>query len=239
MISFCTSCNGRVHHIKQTYKHNIEIGRGHDFVLVGYGKDKELDDYVRDEIFPFIPHRDNVGALKMKVNFNYYQVDVPYFHMSKSKNLSHRLACGDFLVCLDADTFIGTRMVEKSTLCYEENKYLSPHWTNDIYGLSKENFYNLGGYDETFEGWGVEDVDLRVRCNNMGLTGMNMPPQAFNSIPHSDEERVSNYALEFRKRDNGNYKKMKLHEKEKTIKVNPNGFAKHKVIKNFKEGFII
>ena len=133
MISFCTACTGRVHHIKMTYKSNLKIAPEHEFVLINYGIDKELDDYVKNDLLEFIKNE-----FRNKVKFNYYQTDAKYFHMAKSKNLTHRLATGDFLFCLDADTYIGPRAVEKSIKCLEGDYYLGPHWSKDIYGLSKD-----------------------------------------------------------------------------------------------------
>jgi len=222
-----------------TWKNNIDVGRDCDFVLVSYGKDEELDEYVKEELFPYLWYRDQGGTLRKKAEFNYYQTDAEYFHMSKSKNLSHRLSNGEYLVCLDADTYIGPRMVQKSLLALEENKYMSSHWTDDIFGLPRKVFFELGGYDETFEGWGSEDVDMRIRCQNLGIKNIHMPPQAYKVITHGDEDRIANYAPEFRKIYNGNQEKVKLHQENKTLKVNLNGFTKHRVVKNFEEEFVI
>ena len=227
MISFCTACCNRVDHIKTTYKRNLKVAKDHEFILVNYGDKEGLDDYVKSDLMEYD-------------NLTYYKTDVKYFHMAKSKNLSHRLATGDFLFTLDADTYIGARVVDNALECLEGDYFLGPHWSKGMtLGLSSENFYKLGGFDERMEGWGTEDQDLRLRAQHLGLKYLQMFPQSFSVIDHGNDERVSSFDPRFRKIQNNNIDIYKEHEKNKTIKVNLNGFEKHEVIKNFKEGFIV
>ena len=228
MISFCTGCCNRSEHIAATYEHNLDIGKDHEFILVNYGDKSGLDEYVKDKLMKY-------------PNFTYYKTDAEYFHMSKSKNLSHRLATGDFLFCLDADTYISRNTIEESNKCLEMNYYLGSHYSQEmIYGLSKDVFYKLGGYDETFEGWGHEDWDLSIRCRNYGIKYYKPSPNVVSDIKHPQELKFIEYAPEYQN-DQLDIKReiLKKHKEEKITRVNLDGFAKHKVIKNFEEEFVI
>ncbi|HEY9842632.1 MAG TPA: glycosyltransferase [Candidatus Obscuribacterales bacterium] len=53
------------------------------------------------------------------------------------------------------------------------DRYLCPApqayaWSGN-FGLSAEVFWSVGGFDETFQGWGLEDIDLAHRFVNAGI----------------------------------------------------------------------
>jgi len=228
MISFCTGCCNRSEHIAATYEHNLDIGKDHEFILVNYGDKSGLDEYVKDKLMKY-------------PNFTYYKTDAEYFHMSKAKNLSHRLATGDFLFCLDADTYICSSTIEHCLKALGQGKFLSSYCsTEQIYGICKDDFYRLGGYNESFDGWGFEDTDLAARCKIAGIEPHIPMPQMIRHIEHDISTKFINYKPGFRDGKLGVKSEIyNKHKRDKMFKVNQMGFAKHKVVKNFKEGFII
>ena len=56
-------------------------------------------------------------------------------------------------------------------------------------------FERVGGYDEVFEGWGAEDVDLIVRLIAAGAVREAFPPQVFSVIHHNDERRIRHQSI--------------------------------------------
>ncbi|KPK95800.1 hypothetical protein AMJ80_03570 [bacterium SM23_31] len=231
MISFIsTSCN-RLEHTQLTLEHNINIAKDHEIVLLNYGDKDGLDDYIKENFMEHIEKR----------RLKYYRVNEKYFHMSKAKNLGHRLAMGEFLFQLDIDTFIYERIINDCYKALELNGYACPYFTdNMIYGLSADNFFKLGGYDERFEGWGTEDTDLAMRCKHAGIVPVNVHVQSIKQIDHSDDLRFRSFAPEYQSACyEDSLKIYNEHKEQKTTYVNKNGFSKFKVIKNFTEEIIV
>jgi predicted glycosyltransferase involved in capsule biosynthesis len=56
-----------------------------------------------------------------------------------------------------------------------------------------EDFYEINGYDESFEGWGYEDVDFIKRLQTIDCTKRTVPPKSVIALGNSDEKRFLNY----------------------------------------------
>jgi len=227
MISFCTACCNRLEHLKKTYFHNMKIALKKnpalpaEFVLVNYGDTQGLDDWVEKKLLG----RDS---------FTYYKTDVKWYHMSKAKNLALRLSKGDFLFYLDADAYIHESMMDAIKEAIELDVFLiHPHRVTTVLGFKRKDFFAVGGFDESFEGWGFEDIDMSVRLKNYGLTFYQPVFQAYKNIEHGDEERFSNYDPRYRVPQGRNERAIKDNERLGTIRANKFGFAHYKVIKNF------
>lgn len=52
--------------------------------------------------------------------------------------------------------------------------------------ISKENFYRLGGYDESFTGWGLEDADFFKRATRLKLKNRRIPSYFLRSLYNKD-----------------------------------------------------
>jgi hypothetical protein len=133
-----------------------------------------------------------------------HNTDAPQFRMSHAKNQAHRLSTGDFVCNVDADNFTGPRFAQYLANIFREepNALVDPSLRikrsvgGGLYGrvaLSRENFMNLGGYDEGFKGWGGEEVDMIHRAKGLGIRNYYIDDEfRLRVIQHSDEERVVN-----------------------------------------------
>lgn len=208
-ISFCTHCKGRLEHLKETYEHNLVAGLGCEFILLSYG-DLDVIEW----------------AKKLK-DVKVYYTPAKYFDMAKSKNLAASLSTGDFIFFLDADQFISSRIVPLIIKAYNENKFISQ--IHGAEGMKREHFFEVGGFDESFEGWGCEDQDMAVRLINLGIQPL-MATNLEYRMPHDNDMRYVNYKNKnHKKMYKRNFEKTKKHIEDKTIKVNKRGFAKHKL----------
>jgi hypothetical protein len=170
-ISFCTNCMNRLFHLKNTIEANIEsnVDYGNvEFVLVNYNSKDGMHEWVKKHLM----HHIESGILNY-----YYTKDPEYFHMSKAKNLAHRLAKNEIVCNLDGDNFTG------KDFAYYINYLFNQHGSENIFHfkkdpywgcegrivLTKDNFYNLGGYDESFHPAGHQDHDLIFRGKAVGL----------------------------------------------------------------------
>ena len=167
-ISFCVTSRNRLSQISQTLEHNLKMLDGrHELALVNYGCEQGLDDFMV-QFEPFMKS----GVLRYFSAFG-----VSQFHGAKAKNLSHRLATGDILFNLDGDNFISLDMIDKIVKLFAEHPYAVMHaassrstdGTCGRIALHRENFYHLGGYDESFLPLYAEDTNLIERAMLLGL----------------------------------------------------------------------
>src|ERR1700723_15727 len=102
-IVFCTTCKGRVNHLRETLPRNLQDNSNYPnakFVILDYGDTEELAEYLRQ----FCVNIENGRLVYYR-----YNTKEP-FHVSHAKNMAAR--CGmlegaDILVTLDADNFTG------------------------------------------------------------------------------------------------------------------------------------
>lgn len=212
-ISYCTSCKGRLEHLKQTLPANLNAEKQNphvEFVVLDYGDTDGLGEWIHEHFQPEIES----GRLR------YARFETEYFRMAHAKNMSHRVATGDILCNVDADNFLApnfSRWLEKTFKANPQSvvtslaltpagvlkqrgerilKGKSPALSRDggIGGriaIRADNFYRLGGYDERIEGWGPDDLQFCLRARDSGLEAVRIPPDMEGrSIDHSNETRL-------------------------------------------------
>jgi len=274
-ISFCTQAMNRTEHVRVTLKQNLKAVHDYErveFILVDFNSTDGLEQYVKDELQEYID-RDILF---------YYKTDDPkYYHNSKAKNLSHRLSTGDVIVNMDADNLFCNDpysesfsfWIIKMFLSYGNKIILNPIYQSSVGGriiTSSKTFYDLGGYDETFEAWGWEDADFYQRALLYGAIPYVIDEKFCCAYHHTNRIRLANYDPKVLETYNENvqseqqradivdsyflyttqdmikyfgtknYDSYRRHIDERIIKVNPNGFQKYKVYKNFStEGIVV
>src|SRR6187402_1563632 len=101
MISFCTVCMNRLHHLSQTLPVNLEANRDFpevEFVLLDYNSSDGLEDYMQT----------NYGELIRTGRISFFRtVEHAWFRRSHSRNIAFRLAKGDIVCNIDADNYTG------------------------------------------------------------------------------------------------------------------------------------
>jgi hypothetical protein len=207
-IAFVTTCKGRLAHLRETLKHNIADNADYDncvFVVLGYG-DPELDEYMES-------HYEWERAIG-KVAYYRYPAGVG-FSVSHAKNLAMRagmLEGADILVTVDADNFTGTgfaRFLGFEMGMGEPGVFLCPHHVaikeiphgpfRPLRGyagrlaIRTQDFIKLGGYDETFDTWRGEDIDLVQRMLRIGFRMKFIPNCFLPVIPHGSDVRFKEY----------------------------------------------
>src|ERR1044072_6302434 len=114
-ISFCTTCMGRLHHLKETIFANIEANADHpdiEFVVLNYNSPDGLHEWVKE----------NIGRLKNVAYFR--EISVTRWRMPHAKNMAHLLATGDVVCNLDADNFTGKGYASLLAKKFTENPNL-------------------------------------------------------------------------------------------------------------------
>jgi len=132
--------------------------------------------------------------------------DRPFFNKAAAHNAGAKRAIqagADHLVFLDADTLVAPEFLH--TLA----PALNPHqfWIaarradglddRDLYGfliVPSPAFQALGGFDERYEGWGVEDLDMRLQLRLiLPLIVGEVPLTLLRGMQHDDSLRTQFY----------------------------------------------
>lgn len=204
-IVFCTTCKGRVQHLRRTLSQNMADNADYPnahFVVLDYNDPGELQEYLKTE------QAENIANGKLSV-YGYYSWQGP-FRMSHAKNLAHR--CGllegaDILVNMDADNYaapgFASYIAEYAATMGLREFFL---WSNakSIIGrarqglagrtvLSKYMFLKVGGYDEKYTHWAPEDEDFKARIRRLGYEGVQINEKFLYVIPHKDWLRFKEY----------------------------------------------
>lgn len=205
-ISFCTTCMGRTHHLKQTLLQNIRdnLSYGEDnleFVILDYSSPDDLKEWIHSDpdIGPYLKN----GVVKY-----FESPGHTVFRHAEAKNLAHFKATGDIVCNLDADNFTGpgfadylnrqfTKNINSictvSLLCYAWMEEKNKGCIGRI-ALSRDNFIKINGYDDQkfAKGWGGEDDDIVRRAREAGLKKAGVLDSKYlQTVDHSDEERVA------------------------------------------------
>lgn len=217
---YCTTCKGRAQHVKETLPRNLAENPGPDvkFVLLDYNSQDDLLEYLRAS------HAADIASGRLAV---YSYRDAKRFHVAHAKNMAAR--CGilegaDILVTLDADNYTGPGFTDFIREKFREpgivpGIFLCPDFLT-IQGLSwapeakrplrgfagrlaiwAKDFIKMGGYDEVFDTWRGEDMDLVFRLKTLGYTIRFIPNHFLGAIPHNAQVRFAEYP-EARQYDN-------------------------------------
>jgi hypothetical protein len=194
-ISYCTTTMGRLHHLWLTLSCNLQHNRYSDveFLVLDYGSLDGVEEWIR-QAFP--------AELKSGL-LQFYRISWPTsFHISHAKNCAHRLAHGEILANVDADTFV---LPEYGQALREHLSGGSRNYVRlirpgrgqfSLYGriaLRREEFIRLGGYNENLQSYGFEDTNLMERGKLLGLTEVQLSHAYGACLEHSDAERTLHY----------------------------------------------
>ncbi|NBO17851.1 MAG: glycosyltransferase [Proteobacteria bacterium] len=201
-VSFCTTCMGRLEHLKRTLPQNIADAADYpntQFVVVNYGGEKDTENWVKENF----PKEIASGKLKY-VSFP----EATKFRHSHAKNIAHRMADGDILCNVDADQFLGKGFAQfvaetfrKADLShrhiYMRHSPIAVANDGNRHGSSlgkiallKKDYEALRGYNENINIGRGDDTDLNARMMLRLMRNASIPLSFANGIEHTDAMRV-------------------------------------------------
>lgn len=214
LIAYCTTCKGRTQHLKQTLPQNLADNPDAIFVVLDYNSDDDMQQYLWDS------HRADIQSGHLCF---YSYSNGGKWLISHAKNMAVRCAIleGADIVCtLDADNFTGPRLTEfitdhfnrprtkPETFLYPDFYAISQMpWTEELpldqkrprrgfagrLAVWSDVFVKMGGYDEVYQIWGSEDIDMLGRMKRVGYTGEHFKTENLHVIPHGPEVRFKEY----------------------------------------------
>ena len=263
-IVFCTTCKGRAYHLMNTLPQNMQDNRDYEncaFVVLDYADSHVL----RESLRTYEASIQN-GYLVVYHYFgdNKYREGPPpiTFHMARAKNIAMR--CGilegaDILVTLDADNFTGPSFASWIAKQFTEGNsfkkeiFLCPDFKSInamLHGperpprgfagrlaVSARDFIKMGGYDEIYDTWRGEDMDLMHRMLRAGYKTVHFENSSLNTIRHDASVRFKEYPHAKQYEDAYEDEMKAVVGRTETV-VNNGNFGVGNLFKNFARSYV-
>jgi GT2 family glycosyltransferase len=163
---------GRLWQLGQTLPEHLKLFHGRkdvELVLLDYNSPDGLEEWIKED-------NRAIDAIHNGLLVYVKEHSATHFHCSKAKNLAHRMARGEILVNLDSDNWADA-MDKPIRMAFAESNGLIFHAYNQTSGdgtcgrvaVARKWFYRLGGYDESFQPMGYQDIDFVNRASAAGL----------------------------------------------------------------------
>lgn len=180
-LCFVTTCMGRLESLRRTLG-RLAAQPGCSCVVVDYSCPQGSGDWAEA----------HVPAIKL--------VRVPgrvEFNASVARNLGAAAADAPWICFVDADVAISPEFADavRPTLtagCF----YRVPSPDGGLGGTfvcARADFERVGGYDETYRGWGEEDNDLYDALEFAGVRPGLLPAGLMEHLAHDDAARIRHY----------------------------------------------
>ncbi len=185
-LTYITTCKGRLSHLQQSLPRIAEQPHV-ECVVVDYGCPERCGDWVE-------AHFQNVKVVRTGPTNG--------FNASHARNIGAAAARTPWLAFFDADILIDpTFSIRVVPALQVGSFYRSHHVTYQTWGsliCHRSDFERVGGYDETYAGWGSEDDDLIMFLLLHGVKQIGFPAALLSEIPHSDEQRTQFHMIKDR-----------------------------------------
>jgi Sulfotransferase domain/N-terminal domain of galactosyltransferase len=218
-IIFVSTCKGRVEHLKKTLSQNILHNADYEncrFVVLDYNSQDGLQDYLKETFSPL-----NVGKLSIYTHLAPGPFNVS--HAKNMAMRCAILEGADILVTLDADNYTGPGFAQFIADRFREagawvgqapvfpGIFLCPNFPlikslphgpesgrpdrgyAGRFAIKAKDFVKMGGYDESFDTWHGEDVDMISRLGRLDYSMRHIDNQYLKTIPHGPEVRFKEY----------------------------------------------
>lgn len=192
MVSYCTTCMDRLHHLSLTLPANLEATQGEncEFILLDYGSKQDIAGWVSLHLQEHLES----GRLKL------YRTREPnYWSATHAKNISHKLGRGEILCNTDADIYlpwgftgyINEKMGWNTIIQFPGEDIYGNAGTAGMVVVRREHFLAVRGYEETLTGWTADDTHFRMRATLACRLQLIEGDSICTTIPHGNDERLA------------------------------------------------
>ncbi len=182
-LTYITTCKGRLAHLKQTLPR--AVAQGWPCVVVDYSCPEGTGDWVAAN-YP------NVTVVRVEAEAQ--------FRAAKARNAGAAMAQTPWLGFFDADILLDANFAATIRPLLEAGRfYRASPATRQTWGsviCAREDFAAIGGYDETYTGWGAEDDDLLYSLALLGRRLTAFDADLLGEIPHTNEARTAFHPLQ-------------------------------------------
>ena len=194
-ISLCTTCMGRANDLAQTLPKNIADNADYphlEFVVLDYNSQDGLEQWIKENMMPYVESGRLVYAKT---------TEPKWYQMAHSRNVAFKLASGEIVCNVDADNWTGPGFASVLNRLANERQSRAVFTKGRQLIRGRLAFYKqewekeLGGYDETLQHYGHDDMDLMYRALLQGFRLMWFGKDYVERIRTGSLERVQNMAV--------------------------------------------
>lgn len=207
--SIIVGIKNRSNHFSLTFPFNIsQVGVDYELIYVNFNS---TDDCFGSLLLDHIEKYKKIFSSNLLSIKEVHIKNVDYYNPSEAKNLGSQFSKSEILCFNDADTILGMSYLDKwvelvkpeqtfvTNRCQESMASKSKRILDTInYGnllVSKKDFLEVLGFDESRKNYGGDDDDIFHRLKLSGLREIN--PYSYKecnqySILHDDDQRLSN-----------------------------------------------
>ena len=196
-LSVIITCKGRLEHLRRTLPAAVEHLAGAEFILVDYDCPQHAGDWAQANL-------PAVTVVRVK--------DRPRFSCAKARNAGAAHATAPWLLFMDADDLLTAPLLAEIQSRQATGVFLltdpRPPILYGVLAVARADFEAARGYDEIFEGWGCEDVELLDRLEARGLRAASFDARSIVGIDHEDGARTQFHEIGLRELNwtvNGTY----------------------------------
>jgi len=182
-LTYITTCKGRLAHLKQALPRAVAVGL--PCVVVDYSCPEGSAQWLE-------AHFPQTTIVRAEGEAG--------FHAARARNLGAAAARTPWLAFFDVDVLLepafGEIVVPALTAghFYRASPVTRQTWGSII--CARDDFAAVGGYDETYRGWGGEDDDLIRMLLLSGRRPAHFAASLVGEISHSDEVRTHFYEIQ-------------------------------------------
>ncbi len=182
-LTYITTCKGRLAHLMQSLPR--AVGQGLPCVVVDYSCPDGAAPWV-EASFPQV----TIIRVEGQEEFN----------ASRARNLGAAAAATPWLAFFDADILLGAALGNTIAPRLTAGQFYRPSpLTRQTWGsivCAREDFVAVGGYDETYAGWGGEDDDLVRALIMLGRRPIPFSAALLGEISHTNEVRTRFHSIQ-------------------------------------------
>jgi glycosyltransferase involved in cell wall biosynthesis len=180
-VSAVVTCKGRLEHLRQTLPLLMALPL-RQIVVVDYDCPDGSGPWVA-EAFP--------QATLVRAT------DRPHFNASAARNLGAAAATAPWLLFIDADTRVTPGLWDALVARLAPGVFIvAKPRVPELCGTfvtARSDFEALGGFDETFQGWGAEDTDFLERLEMLGRRQDFYDASLASAIAHGHDLRMRHH----------------------------------------------
>lgn len=195
LISLCIPCHNRTHDLKKIFPYILEAaGKSPpvEVAVVDYNSPDDLYTFMRWMIQSPLP--DGISITYRKYTGR------NYYHMAHARNLAFKLSSGDYVITTSTDLYPKNNFFPLLREMISDG-YV---WMRDpilkgIIAVKRQEFIDVGGYDERIEFYGSDDRDMDARLTRKGGKFSEWYNGLWDVFETPNEIKVQNYRLQLSK----------------------------------------
>lgn len=178
-LCFLTTCMGRLKHLRRTLG-LVAAQPNSDCVVVDYSCPDRCGDWVA---------ANHPGIHVVRVP------GMTSFNRSHAANVGCVAVEAPWICFIDCDVLVDPDFSWTVQPLLEPGRYYCPEPIRDwalcgTFICSREDFDLIGGYDESYRGWGERDFDVYNALEFVGRERRSFPSSLVSHIPHGERSRV-------------------------------------------------